>query len=135
MQQIALAQWAHDIRNALGTAALYVETLERPDPQSRKAVARTHALLAQAAAICNAAVRQVRSETVVRTVLAGGKAAATPKTPTGPGMPSFGWRSVQLAHGVRSETRQWPVMSARPRRTSLISVGRIGTLKRMLINS
>jgi mono/diheme cytochrome c family protein len=40
----------------------------------------------------NAAVRQVRADTVVRTVLAGGKAAATPKTPTGPGMPSFGWR-------------------------------------------
>ena len=40
----------------------------------------------------NAAVRQVRAETVVRTVLAGGKAAATPKTPTGPSMPSFGWR-------------------------------------------
>jgi signal transduction histidine kinase len=58
MREIALAQWAHDIRNALGTVALYVETLERPDPQSRKAVARTHALLAQAAAMCNAAVKQ-----------------------------------------------------------------------------
>jgi signal transduction histidine kinase len=58
MHQIALAQWAHDIRNALGTVALYVETLERPDPQSRKAVARTHALLAQAAAMCSDAVKQ-----------------------------------------------------------------------------
>lgn len=40
----------------------------------------------------NAAVRQVRADTVVRTVLAGGKAVATPKAPTGPAMPSFGWR-------------------------------------------
>ena len=30
MQQVALAQWAHDIRNALSTVALYVETLEHP---------------------------------------------------------------------------------------------------------
>jgi mono/diheme cytochrome c family protein len=40
----------------------------------------------------NAAVRQVRVETAVRTVLAGGKAVSTAKAPTGPGMPSFGWR-------------------------------------------
>jgi mono/diheme cytochrome c family protein len=40
----------------------------------------------------NAAVRQVRAETVVRTVLAGGKAAATRGAPTGPSMPSLGWR-------------------------------------------
>ena len=30
MQQIALAHWAHDIRNALGTVALYVESLDSP---------------------------------------------------------------------------------------------------------
>ena len=40
----------------------------------------------------NASIRQVRADTVVRMVLAGGKAAATAKAPTGPGMPSFGWR-------------------------------------------
>jgi len=26
----AVAQWAHDIRNTLGTVALYLESLERP---------------------------------------------------------------------------------------------------------
>jgi len=40
----------------------------------------------------NASIRQARADTVVRIVLAGGKAAATPLAPTGPGMPSFGWR-------------------------------------------
>jgi len=40
----------------------------------------------------NAAVRQVRPDSIVRMVLAGGRAAATPGAPTGPGMPSFGWR-------------------------------------------
>jgi mono/diheme cytochrome c family protein len=57
----------------------------------------------------NAAVRQVRSETVVRTVLAGGKAAATPKTPTGPGMPSFGWRLTdeQVANILTYVRNNW----------------------------
>jgi mono/diheme cytochrome c family protein len=40
----------------------------------------------------NAAVRQIRADNVVRTVLAGGKAAATAKAPTGPAMPSLAWR-------------------------------------------
>ena len=40
----------------------------------------------------NANVRQVRADTVVRMVLAGGQAVATPKAPTGPGMPSLGWK-------------------------------------------
>jgi mono/diheme cytochrome c family protein len=40
----------------------------------------------------NANVVQVRADTVVRMVLAGGKGAVTPKAPTGPGMPSLGWR-------------------------------------------
>ena len=40
----------------------------------------------------NAMVRQGRVDTVVAMVLAGGKGAATPKAPTGPGMPSFAWR-------------------------------------------
>jgi mono/diheme cytochrome c family protein len=40
----------------------------------------------------NANVRQVRADTVVRMVLAGGQAVATPKAPTGPAMPSLGWK-------------------------------------------
>ena len=40
----------------------------------------------------NANIAQVRADTLVRTVLAGGKAAATVAAPTGPGMPSFAWR-------------------------------------------
>jgi len=30
MEANAIAQWAHDIRNTLATAALYLESLERP---------------------------------------------------------------------------------------------------------
>ncbi|MFO1248879.1 MAG: cytochrome c [Alphaproteobacteria bacterium] len=40
----------------------------------------------------NPVVRQIKADSIVRMVLAGGKGAATPKAPTGPGMPSFGWR-------------------------------------------
>ncbi len=40
----------------------------------------------------NANVAQVRADTVVRMVLEGGRAAATPLAPTGPAMPSLGWR-------------------------------------------
>lgn len=40
----------------------------------------------------NANVRQVRADTIVRVVLAGGRAVATPKAPTGPAMPSLGWK-------------------------------------------
>src|SRR4051812_38728069 len=59
MHQIALAQWAHDIRNTLATVALYVETLERPaEPRTSKAVASTQALLAKAAALCTDAVKR-----------------------------------------------------------------------------
>jgi signal transduction histidine kinase len=59
MPQIALAQWAHDVRNALGTVALYVETLERPsDPHTIRIVALTNAMLAKAATMCSDAVRQ-----------------------------------------------------------------------------
>ena len=62
MQQIALAQWTHDIRNALGTIALYVDTLECPgNPQSSKTVASTQALLARVAAMCSGAAKQVAS--------------------------------------------------------------------------
>jgi mono/diheme cytochrome c family protein len=57
----------------------------------------------------NAAVRQVRAETVVRTVLAGGKAVATQKAPTGPGMPSFGWRLTdeQVANILTYVRNNW----------------------------
>ena len=61
MQQVALAQWSHDIRNALGTIALYVDTLECPgNPQSSRTVASTQALLARIAAMCSGAVKQAR---------------------------------------------------------------------------
>jgi mono/diheme cytochrome c family protein len=40
----------------------------------------------------NANVRQVRSDTAVRVVLAGSQGAATPKAPTGPAMPSLAWK-------------------------------------------
>lgn len=40
----------------------------------------------------NANVRQVRIDTIVRMVLAGSQAVATSKAPTGPIMPSLGWK-------------------------------------------
>jgi mono/diheme cytochrome c family protein len=40
----------------------------------------------------NPNVRQVKTDTLVRMVLAGGKAASTAKAPTGQAMPSFAWR-------------------------------------------
>jgi mono/diheme cytochrome c family protein len=40
----------------------------------------------------NPNVRQVKVDTLVRLVLAGDKAASTPKAPIGPAMPSFAWR-------------------------------------------
>jgi mono/diheme cytochrome c family protein len=57
----------------------------------------------------NAAVRQVRVETMVRTVLAGGKAVATQKAPTGPSMPSFGWRLTdeQVANILTYVRNNW----------------------------
>jgi len=57
----------------------------------------------------NAAVRQVRADTVVRMVLAGGKAVATSKAPTGPGMPSFGWRLTdeQVANILTYVRNNW----------------------------
>src|ERR1044071_8972124 len=59
MHQALLAYWAHDIRNALGTIALYVDKLERPaDPKTSDVVACTHALLAKVATMCSDAVKQ-----------------------------------------------------------------------------
>jgi mono/diheme cytochrome c family protein len=57
----------------------------------------------------NASIRQARADTVVRTVLAGGKAAATPLAPTGPGMPSFAWRLTdeQVANILTYVRNNW----------------------------
>ena len=67
MHQIALAQWTHDIRNALGTIALYVDTLECPqNPQSSKTVASTQALLARVAAMCSGAAKQTHAGPAAR---------------------------------------------------------------------
>jgi mono/diheme cytochrome c family protein len=57
----------------------------------------------------NAAIRQVRADTVVRMVLAGGKAAATRDAPTAPGMPSFGWRLTdeQVANILTYVRNNW----------------------------
>jgi signal transduction histidine kinase len=61
MHQIALTQWTHDIRNALSTVALYVDTLECPEnPKSIQTVASTQAMLARIAAMCSAATKQTR---------------------------------------------------------------------------
>jgi len=57
----------------------------------------------------NANVTQVRADTVVRMVLAGGKAVATSKAPTGPGMPSLGWRlnNDQVANILTYARNNW----------------------------
>jgi signal transduction histidine kinase len=61
MHQIAFAQWTHDIRNALGTIALYVDTLQCPEnPKSIQTVASTQALLGRIAAMCSGAAKQSR---------------------------------------------------------------------------
>jgi mono/diheme cytochrome c family protein len=57
----------------------------------------------------NANVTQVRADTIVRMVLAGGKAVATPAAPTGPGMPSLGWRlnNDQVANILTYVRNNW----------------------------
>ena len=61
MHEMAFAQWTHDIRNALSTVALYVDTLECPQrPQTSKTVASAQALLAKIAAMCSGAAKQSR---------------------------------------------------------------------------
>jgi mono/diheme cytochrome c family protein len=57
----------------------------------------------------NANIAQVRADTIVRTVLAGGKAATTAKAPTGPGMPSFAWRlsDDQVANILTYARNNW----------------------------
>jgi signal transduction histidine kinase len=54
MHQIALAQWAHDIRNTLGTIALHLEALERlGDPGTVRVATSSNALLKKAAGMCS----------------------------------------------------------------------------------
>ena len=61
MHEAALTHWAHDIRNALSTIALYVDTLDDPDnPQSGKTVAATQAMLGRVAMMCSGAAKQAR---------------------------------------------------------------------------
>ena len=61
MHDTALTHWAHDIRNALSTIALYVDTLDNPqDPRSRRTVAATQALLGRVATMCSGAAKQAR---------------------------------------------------------------------------
>jgi hypothetical protein len=47
MDSNAIAQWAHDIRNTLGTVVLYLETLER-QADTVRVLARSDALLKKA---------------------------------------------------------------------------------------
>lgn len=53
------AQWAHDIRNALTTVGLHLDTLERlAGSAGHKAVEATHALMLRATAMCEQALAQ-----------------------------------------------------------------------------
>jgi signal transduction histidine kinase len=55
----ASAQWAHDIRNALATVGLHLETLERlSGSRGREIALAAHALMSRAAAMCNEAMTQ-----------------------------------------------------------------------------
>ncbi|HWX90304.1 MAG TPA: cytochrome c [Rhizomicrobium sp.] len=66
----------------------------------------------------NPVIAQVRADTLVRIVLAGGKAAATAKAPTGPAMPSLAWRfsDEQVANILTYVRNNWgnqaPAVSA-----------------------
>jgi signal transduction histidine kinase len=53
------AQWAHDIRNALATVGLHLETLERlSGSHGREIALAAQALMSRAAAMCNDAMAQ-----------------------------------------------------------------------------
>jgi two-component system sensor histidine kinase MtrB len=52
MDSNAIAQWAHDIRNTLGTVALYLEALER-QADTVGILARSDALLKKATSMCS----------------------------------------------------------------------------------
>jgi signal transduction histidine kinase len=53
------ARWAHDVRNALATVGLHLETLERlSGSQGREIAHAAHGLMSRAAAVCNEALDQ-----------------------------------------------------------------------------
>ena len=53
------AHWAHDVRNALATVGLHLETLERLSGSRGREIAHAaHALMSRAAAMCNEAMAQ-----------------------------------------------------------------------------
>ena len=59
MESNALAQWAHDIRNTLGTVSLYLESLERPaETDTVRLLARSDALLKKATSMCSDLMRE-----------------------------------------------------------------------------
>jgi signal transduction histidine kinase len=59
MQPNALAQWAHDIRNTLGTVALHLESLERSSaPETVRIASRSNALLQKAVGMCSDLMRE-----------------------------------------------------------------------------
>ena len=71
MDSNAIAQWAHDIRNTLGTVSLYLESLERSSQADPAIVlTRSDALLKQAASMCSDLMRE-----------AGQKSTAAPRRP------------------------------------------------------
>jgi signal transduction histidine kinase len=52
--QPGAAHWAHDIRNALATVSLHLETLQRlSGPRGHAAVEAAHALIGKATGMCN----------------------------------------------------------------------------------
>ena len=59
MESNAIAQWAHDIRNTLGTVALYLESLERHGQgDTVRMLTRSDALLKKAACMCSDLMRE-----------------------------------------------------------------------------
>src|SRR5262245_14166985 len=59
MDSNAIAQWAHDIRNTLGTISLYLETLDRSsDADPAVVLTRSDALLKRAASMCSELMRE-----------------------------------------------------------------------------
>lgn len=53
------ARWAHDVRNALATVGLHLETLERMSgPRGRDIAHAAHTLMSRAAAMCSEAMAQ-----------------------------------------------------------------------------
>lgn len=59
METNAIAQWAHDIRNTLGTVALYLESLEGScQGGNDRVLARSDVLLKKAASMCSDLMRE-----------------------------------------------------------------------------